>query len=269
MSFPLFYVSGLPRSGSTLLMNILGQNPAHHVTPTNDLIELFVGVRNAWKSCEGFRAQGEDVIAPRIRLTLREMLHGFFQKEFDAGKTVFDKSRGWLAYIELLEEVLQLPVKIIVTTRSIPDIVASFEKLYRASVLGHPDPPRPQYFDIQTVEGRASQLLSKDAVLGLSINRIRDAEKRGLSKRLIKVPYRELVCDPFGTLKSLHSDLELPEWTYDFNNVKQLTHEDDWGRGMKLHKIRPKVEAETKPAWLGVIPEQLVRQLVMDFPDFE
>ena len=38
----IYYVSGLPRSGSTLLMNILGQNPNFTVKSTNDLRSLLL-----------------------------------------------------------------------------------------------------------------------------------------------------------------------------------------------------------------------------------
>ena len=48
----LFFVSGLPRAGSTILVNLLGQNPAHHVTPTSGMIELFIQNINkfSWSS---------------------------------------------------------------------------------------------------------------------------------------------------------------------------------------------------------------------------
>ena len=34
------FQSSLPRSGSTLLSNIVGQNPNFHVTPTSGLLDL-------------------------------------------------------------------------------------------------------------------------------------------------------------------------------------------------------------------------------------
>ena len=270
MSNQLFFVSGLPRSGSTLLMNILGQHPKHHVTPTNDLIELFVGVRNTWKNMEGFRAQGEEAIEPRIVNTMAAILDGFFKPEFEAGKVVFDKSRGWPAYIELLEKVLGRPVKIICTTRSVPDIVASMEKKRRASVMGNPDPVGTSAFpDMQTITGRAQQLLSPGAMLGMAVNRVRDAQSRGLGDRLVKVAYSDLANNPAATMEKLHQMLGLEPFKYDFENVQQLTHEDDWQRGMTLHKIRPKVEPEKKPGWVDVLPAGLAKHLISEYSDFE
>ncbi len=36
------FLGGLPRAGSTLLMNLLGQNPKFTVTPTSGLLELII-----------------------------------------------------------------------------------------------------------------------------------------------------------------------------------------------------------------------------------
>jgi sulfotransferase len=40
MKQKIFFNSTLPRSGSTLLQNIMGQNPEFHVTPTSGLIDV-------------------------------------------------------------------------------------------------------------------------------------------------------------------------------------------------------------------------------------
>ena len=41
----IFYQSSLPRAGSTLLQNIIGQNPEFHVTPTSGMIDMMLGAR--------------------------------------------------------------------------------------------------------------------------------------------------------------------------------------------------------------------------------
>ena len=54
-------VAGLPRSGSTLLMNLLGQNPAIHVTPTSGLVDLVAGVARQWRRNLWLQAEGLEV----------------------------------------------------------------------------------------------------------------------------------------------------------------------------------------------------------------
>ena len=71
MVIPLVLCSGMPRSGSTLLQNLLAQCPRHHCTATNDLLDLLCVVRDKWMTCPGFIAQGLREIEPRVVGLLR------------------------------------------------------------------------------------------------------------------------------------------------------------------------------------------------------
>jgi sulfotransferase len=267
MDVPLYFVAGLPRSGSTLLMNLLGQNPAHRVTPTSGLIELFVMLKNRWPEFIEFKAEGLEKTKPRVLGALKGLLAGYFEPEFAAGKTVFDKSRGWLQYIEPLEEALGRPVKIIVTVRDVRAIVASFEKLYRARNIEYREPVDEAFFQCQTVGGRAQVLLNTKSVLGLTIARLRDALTRGVGERLVIVPYRALATCPQETLTLLHVTLGLPSFEYDPQHVAQLTYEDDHFHGMPLHNIGNRVEPPQEAPWEGVLPLQLCHQLAVEYAD--
>ena len=263
---PLLFVSGLPRSGSTLLMNLLGQNPNFHVTPTNDLLEIITTVRDSWTNMISFKSQGIETVKPRILSSLKGSIYGFFENEFDEGKVVFDKSRGWLANIELIEEILGREVKIIVTVRDIRAIVSSFEKINRKSQVTKPMPGGQAYFDYQTIEGRAAQLLHQESVLGLSINRIRDVFNRGLSDRLIIMPYHKLTTETQNVMNDLHTLLGFPEFEYTPDNVEQVTHEDDSVHGMKLHEIRKEIKP-VEPDWEQVLTPDLCDKILNEYRD--
>ena len=267
MSLPLYFVAGLPRSGSTLLMNLLGQNPAHHVTPTSGLIELFVQIKNRWPEFIEFKAEGLEVVKPRVLGALRGLLAGYFEQDFASSKAVFDKSRGWLQYIEPLEETLGRPVKVIVTVRDVRAIVASFEKIYRRRSIDYREPGNEAFFQCQTIEGRAEVLLNPKSVLGLTIARLRDALARGLGDRLVIIPYRALTTCPQETLNLLHLAIGLPPFVYDAQHVQQLTHEDDHFHGMPLHVIRSKVEPPEDAPWDGVLTAPLCQWLVKEYFD--
>ena len=45
MKQTIFYQASLPRAGSTLLQNLVGQNPKFHVTPTSGMIDIMLGAR--------------------------------------------------------------------------------------------------------------------------------------------------------------------------------------------------------------------------------
>ena len=52
----VYFLSGLPRSGSTLLANILAQHPEIYVTPTSGIVDMLVNVRNHWDQNDAFRS---------------------------------------------------------------------------------------------------------------------------------------------------------------------------------------------------------------------
>ena len=56
LSKTIHFICGMPRSGSTILGNILAQNPRFHVTPTSALIDLLAGMRSAFDKIPDFRA---------------------------------------------------------------------------------------------------------------------------------------------------------------------------------------------------------------------
>lgn len=267
----IHFVAGLPRSGSTLLQNLLAQSPHHHVTPTNGLINMMGVLRDNWTNFDAFKAQGIQQVQPRIAASLRAMSYGFYEVELSQGKVVFDKSRGWLQHIELLEEVYRRPVKVICTVRDLKAVAASFEKLHRKNALARRQYLGPAYFQAQTIDGRAKVLLGPGGVIGLPVNFIRDALNRGVADRVLVVRYQDLTARPQQTLDWLHQQLGLQPFTYDPNHVEQVTVEDDsvHGWGPDLHTIRAQVRPPEQAPWQGVLPPHTCQWIDEAFADIQ
>ena len=267
----IHFVAGLPRSGSTLLLNLLGQHPNHHVTPTNGLLGLVAGVQQSWTTIEPFVAQGLKKVEPRIAATLRAMFYGFYERELGSGQVVFDKNRGWTSQIELLEVVFNRQVPIICPIRDVKAIIASFEKLHRSAPIARRHYLGPNYLQAQTIQGRAEVLLAPAGVVGRSVAQLRDALNRGTADRLVLVPYRSLTMHPMETLQQLHVRLGLPheEGVYDPNRIEQITQEDDalYGWGHQLHAVKSKVEPASGVPWEGVLPPHVCQWIDHQVPD--
>jgi sulfotransferase len=248
-------------------MNLLAQNPNHAVTPTSGLIELFNNVRKTWKKCIEFRAEGLAKAKPKVLGAMRGLLYGFFGNELAQGKIAFDKSRGWLQYIEELEEILGQEVRVIVTVRDVRDICASFEKIYQNRTIAYDHGVGQAFFKCQTVVGRCEHLLSPGGVVGISIDRLRDALNRKIKNRVIIIPTEGLTGNPVRTLHDLHDLLGLPQYDYNPENVQQITQEDDLWHGMDLHKIQSKVSPIKKDTWKGLLPEKYAKTLAERYKD--
>lgn len=256
-----YFISGLPRSGSTLLANVLAQNPEFHATATSGILDVMFGVRNSWNSHVEFRAAPD--YAAEIRV-LRGILEGYFGNV--TKPVVFDKSRGWLSEIEMIEQVLGHKVKILVPVRDMRNVVSSFEKLWRKnapySQLGQ---AREHYFEFQTVEGRVNLFLRPEQPVGLAYNRVVDALNRGFADRLFFVDFDDLTQNPGETMRQIYDFLGEPYFAHDFDNIKQVTVENDEVHGMRdLHKIRSKI-APVKSDWETVIGPQFAGLESMNF----
>ncbi len=243
------FLGGLPRSGSTLLANILNQNPRFHATPTSGLLEMLLIVRNNWNNITEFRATRNDLAKFR---TLRAMLFAFYEnidKPF-----IFDKSRGWLAHLEMAESLLGHKAKVLVPVRDIRDVLTSFEKLWRKeSASGQISQERENYAKFQTVEGRCDIWLQPAQPVGIAYNRIKDALRRGYADRMYFVFFDELTTKPGEVMRGIYEFLGEPYFDHDFRNVEQSTHEDDFFHGFKdLHTIRNQV-APVATQWKEVL----------------
>lgn len=234
-----FYVSGLPRSGSTLLMNILGQHSEVHITPTSGCHEVLWTTRNNWMT---FQEHQNDRNASSPK-NLQRVLNSILNNYHDTDKSfIIDKHRSWIHSIELLEFAQNEKAKIIVPVRDVVDILASFEKLYRSNA--HLQRTPGDFLNSQTTEGRCMHWISNQGELGIAYNRLKDAFRRGYSDRMLLVEYSELTTMPTQTLNKIWNFLEMSPPIHDFDNIKQITKEDDTLSiyGETLHKIKPKLE---------------------------
>lgn len=235
-----FFISGLPRSGSTLLCNILAQNNDLFVSKsTSGCHDVLFGIRNQWDKL--IEHQAGKVDYDQLRRVLGSVLNSYHSTD----KTLIaDKGRGWLSLIEMVEFILGYTPKIIVPVRNITEILSSFEKLWRKSTgFSQWNFEASDYLKSQTVEGRCDIWASSGQPIGLAYNRVKDAISRGYKNKLLFVEFDQLTSYPDQTLQMVYDYLELPQYNHSFNHVEQVTEEDDEGvhRIPGLHSIRPQV----------------------------
>jgi sulfotransferase len=238
----IFYLGGLPRSGSTLLCNILAQNESIFVSKaTSGCAELLYRVKNTWDLIIEHKAEG--INYDQISNVLKNILYSYHLTDKNY---IIDKSRNWIGMLDTLNSIATNKPKIIVPVRNINEILASFEKLWRQSngisswSFGTEDFPAAV-----TTAGRCELWANMKYPVGLCFNRIKDVIDRGNKSNLLFVEFDDLTQKPAKTMEKIYEYLELPLFHHDFDNVIQVTEEDDVGvhKIPNLHKIRPKVEA--------------------------
>jgi len=249
----IYFVAGLPRSGSTLLMNILGQNPDFYVTPTSGILDSLVQVKNNWDKNDANRARERNENELIKKNVLTGMLQGYFSHVEQP--ICIDKNRYWLEYAEMTAALLggKSNVKILVTLRDLRDVLASFEILYRkTSALSQVPLDQNNPLKCKTALGRFEMFVDDAQPVGRAFNAIRDAITRGWGPNMHVVDYDKLTREPAQVMKGIYQFFEQPQFQHDFNDVKQITWEDDAAYGFKdLHVIRNQVEPQ-KSRWPDV-----------------
>jgi len=237
----IFYQSSFPRAGSTLLQNILAQNPDFYVTPTSGLLELIFGARLNYTNSPEFKSQDRALMKKAFLGFSRAGMEAYFKALTDKPYVV-DKSRGWGVHFDLLSQIFGEEPKIICLVRDLRQILASMEKKYRQN----PDKYRPieQHASLSgTTTLKRAMIHLQTPPIGLALDRLVEIHQRGWHSKILFMRFEDLTTQPAQTLQKVYQYLNIPDFKHDFDAIKQVTQEDDEVFGIPgLHEIRAKVE---------------------------
>lgn len=236
----IFYQSSLPRAGSTLLQNIMGQNPDFYVTPTSGVLELVFAARANYTNSPEFKAQDSELMKKGFLNFCHDGMYGFYNAITDK-KYVMDKSRGWGIHYDFLNLIHPNP-KIICMVRDLRDVFASMEKNYRAN----PEKTDP-ILDWSKMQGntvpKRIDIWAQSPPVGMALERLTELYRMGINNKMLFVKFEDLCLYPEQTMVRIYDYLGLPYFAHDFDNIEQITKEDDEVYGVfGDHKIRTKLE---------------------------
>ena len=259
MSKTIHFLSGLPRACSTLLCNLLAQNPEVHATATSQLHEIGYIARKVFQTAE---VKSMD---PKVaEIMYLDYVKGGCSHAFDSvtdRPIVVDKCRSWIGHLDQTFKVWP-NAKIIVPVRDIRGIISSMEKKRQK----HPSPfdgfeeVNPAAFT--TIEKRAQGWLAS-APVGIAVERLHEAAKR-FKDKLHFVHAEDLTLDPENTIKKVWDYLGMEFGGHDFNNVEQYTQEHEMGWPYGDHIIRSSV-TPLEPDWNEVLGKGLSDALNQKF----
>lgn len=246
MEKTIYFVAGLPRSGSTLFMNILNQNPRFYGTASSGLIDVVRIIRNGWMKNPFFMAMPEEERTKKKLSTIKGAMNGYF--DGTDRPVVFDKNRGWPVMFELLSTIFggKEKVKMIICVRDLRDVLASFEKLFRVTSKTSTTTQElnaPMLH--RTALERAKFCVREGEPLGYALSVTQDAITRGWRNNMFFLEYDALTINPQKAMQEIYAFLGEELYQHDFEHVEQVTKEDDSVHGFTgLHDIRPKIEQQ-------------------------
>lgn len=222
----LHFLSGIPRSGSTLLAALLNQRDDVYVSSTSSLGEVMGAAITTWEQNLATKAAG-GVLDDGIR-----MLRGIAEAHYAARAepVILDKGRGWPApqIMATMEKVLGGEeagggVKIVATVRPVADCLASFVKIAQPENVA----------DFCKHSELAKHLFASYQIL-----------KSGYEARpenFCFVEYDDLVTDPQRELDRVADFLGIDRHACDPEHVQDSGEDDTAWNIPGLHAVRPKV----------------------------
>jgi sulfotransferase len=249
-----FFVSGLPRSGSTLLSTILSQNPDFYADISSPLSMIVENTVRVFSECENSPHIDEE---RRINV-IQSLFEGYYSQHNQS--TVFDTSRSWTRHTSLINKIFP-NTKVLCCVRNIDEIINSFEKLWSNNSL--------YYKQINDFTYSQNIFERSDEIYNRSIIPHYTSLKEGVAKNpemIHFVEYESLCKFPERTMKNIYEFIGIDYYDHDFNELDYENSKFDLKSGVpNLHKIKPIVYYEDCKYHIPEEIKQKYQQMKMEF----
>lgn len=219
-------LSGMPRSGSTLLSAILSQNPNIHSEGTSSLSAIMLeNFQLLHKYNENFHVNKKPDRFFNMVSSLPEIYYSDVYEPI-----IIDKCRLWTTQraLYMMYNFITPNPKIVVMERPLIDVVKSFVNILRKNNQSE------EYINTILDDGSTPIITALDGV------RSAKAHNKG---EFLFVQYDDLVNNPKDTIKNIYDFYEIEPFEHQFNNIICKHPEDDsvnFGFNRTgLHDIRP------------------------------
>jgi len=220
-----FFLSGLPRSGTTLFSNIIMQNPSIYSGANSPVCQLMWDVKQSFetKCSEQLVASGREDFKKELISSIPNQFYNNVDR-----KIVIDKCRSWTLKnnYEMIQEYITDNPKILVFIRDIEEILKSLIKIEF----------------IPRVESEENIFTFNSATLMEYFYGIMYA-KQYYRESICLIDYNKFVENTDEEMKKIYSFLEIEYFQHTYTNIIDNNIENDSSYGIKdMHVIRSNVE---------------------------
>lgn len=253
-------ITGLPRTGSTLLCNVLNQNPRFAASRTSPLPRMLRAISDAASASESMRSllAKDDGTYARLRTAGRMFALAWYENV--TAPIVFDKARMWAPHVLVLADLFPA-AKIIVTVRDLRAIAASVERQ-------HAKNPILSLLPAQTLHARIDAMLGPQGVIGSCVPGVVDLKDRRLPNVFV-FDVDVFSRAPTAVMAALYEFLGEAPFSHDFERVVNAQPEAD---GFWLDKFPHDGNGAVTPAgpraWEPTLPPDLARAVYAAFPRY-
>jgi len=244
-----YFMSGLPRSGSTLLSSILNQNPRFYSGPSSPVVATMIGLENQFSNDELFLGYPKPQQAKEIIASVLSQYYSDRQEP-----VIFDKNRSWTIRMNYIPGYFDIQPKVICPVRNTSEILTSFISMIRRNSyeingkINFIDEMLVKNNLLLTDDNRCEFIASPNGILGQSVEGIKKALMEGYDNSIHFVEYRDLVNNPKETVDKIYEFLGEELFEHDFNKLENINRENDaqiYGF-VDMHEVRPTLESVSK-----------------------
>ncbi|ESQ93513.1 hypothetical protein ABAC460_00155 [Asticcacaulis sp. AC460] len=246
------FITGLPRSGSTMLSGILLQNPRFHAGMTSPVSAL---VKTAMRTSSGL-----EVSAMMTDEKTQRLVQGIFAAYYDDvgdAEVIFDTSRQWAANLPLVTRIMP-NARILACVRNPAWVIDSIEQIVRKNPLR-----QSRIFagegESSTVFSRAEAVMRPDRLVGFALNAMKEAYYSSEAGRMLLIEYDILCQRPRETMKLVYDFVGETWFEHDFDNLEYEAETFDSHMNTPgLHTVKRKVTWEPRDT---ILPPEIFSQL--------
>lgn len=231
-------IAGLPRTGSTLLLNILLQNNKFHADSNSALCQMMWDTNNSINtSCEEQLKANKKLNT--VRSSVLSSLPDLYYSNV-SNKIVLDKCRAWTNEdnFNLAKKYIDKNIKVIILVRPIDEIVKSFAKLRKNT-----------HATCLDLFGKTPEVLLNSYISTMSaIN--------SASDNVMFLSYTDITTNTVEVLESIYNFIGVEKFDHDLDNIADCINEDVSVYECKdLHKIRNKISVDATESIIDIPDE--------------
>ena len=259
----LHYCLGLPRTCSSVIMNILNENPNIFTTGTCPMPYFIDACMKRSNDVSEFIALDKDVLNKSYINFLRQGMRGWFEAMTDK-PIVFSKSRLWSEWLPHTF-TFDPNSKYLVILRDLRDIICSFDSLlWKYPQVGYGSRDNPFYqesfehrmetycTDTQSLLGRPLQVLPH----------VLEVAQRNAGSFFI-CKHEHFNENPRETLQQIYQWLGEPNFEHDLDNIPEPDYKenDTTYRSLVYHKTGTKLK-KLEPRWPKIMTEEQSKEVI-------
>jgi len=235
-----YFLTGLPRSGNTLLGTIINQNNKISLTANTILTDVLYQL-HLLKDCEISKNFPD-------KKSFNNIIKNVFNNYYKDWKAKFIIDRGlWgtPANLELLKLIIKKP-KFIILYRPVLECLASFIKIEKPN----------------DVETRCHQLMEINGMIGKSLWSVKNIIKE--KEDYITINYSDLINKPLDQISKIYKFLNIDNYNHVFKNFNDFSVNnvkyDDSILNAPLHKIRTDKIKLNKYSVKDYLPANIIKR---------